>query len=152
MPAPLRTAASEPSGAGLRPASDPSTPLRPTEGVARFPAVARPEPLLRLVIHKGTRLLVVRLDEVDWIEGAGNYVEVHVRQDCHLHRQTLASLHARLDPRRFARIHRSAIVRLDAIAQIERGSGGGEVELRDGSRLAVSRRYRRELLARLGAE
>jgi two-component system LytT family response regulator len=108
--------------------------------------------LQRLVIHKGTRLLVVRLEEVDWIEGAGNYVEVHVRSECHLHRQTLTSLHARLDPRRFARIHRSAIVRLDAIAQLERGPGGGELELRDGVRLAVSRRYRRELLARLGAE
>ncbi len=107
----------------------------------------------RLVIHRAGRLIVVRLEEVDWIEGAGNYVRVHARGDNLLHRQTLATLAARLDRRQFARIHRSAIVRLDAITQIEtRGTGGGEVELRNGSRLAISRRYRRELLQRLEAQ
>lgn len=148
MTAPLRSIQLDPRGLPEKPVSD-----RPGDGVARWPVSARPEPLVRLVIHKANRLVVVRLDDVDWIEGAGNYVRVHALGECHLHRQTLAVLHARLDPRRFSRIHRSAIVRLDAIAQIAgRGSGGSEVELRAGVRLAVSRRYRRELLARLGAE
>lgn len=148
MTEPLRSTVFAPQDGLARPAVE-----RPSEGVARWPVSTRAEPLSRLVIQRGNRLVVVRLDEVDWIEGAGNYVRVHTRGECHLHRQTLAQLHARLDPRRFARIHRSAIVRLDAIAQIEgRSSGGSEVELRDGKRLAVSRRYRRELLARLGGE
>lgn len=148
MTEPLRSTVFVPPIAPERPAAE-----RTSAGVARWPAPPPAEPLSRLVIHKANRLVVVRLDEVDWIEGAGNYVRVHARGECHLHRQTLSRLHARLDPRRFARIHRSSIVRLDAIAQIEGSSSGGtDVELRDGERLAVSRRYRRELLARLGAE
>lgn len=107
-------------------------------------------PVRRLVIHESRRLVVVRLNEIDWIEGAGNYVRVHVGAKSRLHRQTLAELHGCLDPRSFARVHRSAIVRLDAIAQIERdASGGMTVELRNGGRVAVSRRYRRELAHRL---
>ena len=148
MTEPLRSTLIDSPGASERPAAE-----RSREAVARWPVAARAEPLSRLVIHQANRLVVVRLEEVDWIEGAGNYVRVHTAGEEHLHRQTLAILHARLDPRHFARIHRSAIVRLDAIAQIEgRSSGGSEVELRGGVRLAVSRRYRRELLARLGSE
>lgn len=156
MTEPLRSTVLDPRSHAERPAGERAlerVPERHGESLASWPVPARPEPLVRLVIHKANRLVVVRLDDVDWIEGAGNYVRVHALGECHLHRQTLALLHARLDPRRFARIHRSAIVRLDAVAGIEsRRAGGCEVELRAGLRLAVSRRYRRELLARLGAE
>lgn len=148
MTEPLRSNASEPHGAPKMPALE-----RQSEGLPRWPAAVRAEAISRLVIPRGTRLLVVHLEEVDWFEGAGNYVRVHVGSEGHLHRQTLALLHARLDPRRFARIHRSTIVRLDAVAQIDStGAGGSEVALRNGTRLAISRRYRRELLSRLGAE
>lgn len=113
---------------------------------ARWPKSSGPGPIRRLVIHESRRLIVVRLEEVDWIEGAGNYVRIHVGGRSRLHRQTLAGLHDSLDPDCFARVHRSAIVRLDAIALIERDTSGGvAIELRNGERVAVSRRYRREL-------
>lgn len=117
----------------------------PAHSRPRFPAVSA-GPLCRLVVHEGRRLVVLRPEEVEWIEGAGNYVRIHARGEVHLHRQTLAALAARLDPRSFARVHRSAIVRLDAISEIERElSGGRALELRSGVRVAVSRRYFREL-------
>ncbi len=148
MTEPLRSRFSPPSVLPER-----STPERPAPGRWRDPGAAAPAPLSRLVVRRGDCLVVVRLEEVDWIEGAGNYVRVHTGAASHLHRQKLGVLAFRLDPTRFARIHRSTIVNLDAIAAIApRASGGGEIELRDGSRLAVSRRYRRELLARVGAD
>src|SRR5688500_16547448 len=76
----------------------------------------------RLLIRKSDRWSVVRLAEVNWTGGAGNYVELHLGTARHLHRQTLAGLEPLLDPRRFARIHRSTIVNLDRIAELRPSS------------------------------
>lgn len=136
--------------------------LRAAGRVAPFPPMGGREtddehgptpPLERLLVHAGERLLLVRLEEVDWIEAAGNYVELHHDGGTYRYRATLRGLGERLDPRRFARIHRSILVNVDRVAELRPGgSGGGEVILRDGATLALSRRYRRLFLALLEGE
>lgn len=100
----------------------------------------------RLRVPVGNRELFVPISEVDWVEANDYYVSVHVGQKAHLLRETLASIGARLDPARFVRIHRSAIVNVDRVVEIERAS---PVEayaiLADGTRLRVSRSRRDEL-------
>ena len=107
----------------------------------------RPAYLSRLPIRSAGRTVFVDLDAVDWLEAADNYVRVHVGQREHLLRETLATLEAQLDPERFARIHRSAIVRLDGVVEIRPTShGDAEVVLRNGSRLTASRTWRHKLM------
>jgi two-component system LytT family response regulator len=107
--------------------------------------------LERLLIRKGDRWLVVRLAEVDWIGGAGNYVELHVGAAKHLYRQTLGGMEPRLDTRRFVRIHRSTIVNLDRVAELRpTTSGCYDVMLRDGTHLTLSRRHRKRVLELVG--
>jgi two-component system LytT family response regulator len=86
---------------------------------------------------------------VDWIEAAGNYVKIHVGGQSHLVRDTLARLEAVLDPSLFARIHRSVIVNLDRVRQMEPWfSGEYLVLLHDGTQLKLSRWYRERVLER----
>jgi len=92
----------------------------------------------RLVVPVATGELVIPAAEIDWI-GAGDYYAcLHVGAKSHLLRESLGSLETRLDPRRFARVHRSAIVQIARIRELH----GDEVVLRDGTRVAVSRRRR----------
>ncbi|MBU1377178.1 MAG: LytTR family transcriptional regulator [Alphaproteobacteria bacterium] len=89
----------------------------------------------------------VPLAEVAWIEAAGNYVELHRGQTPILHRAPLSQMERQLQGAGFIRIHRSRLVRRDAIAQVEsKPSGDYLVRLTDGRELAGSRRYRRPLL------
>jgi two-component system LytT family response regulator len=109
------------------------------------------EPVERLCVRDGVRIHLVRLDEIDWIEAQGNYVAVHTRNATLLHRETLTSLTARLDARRFLRIHRSTLVNLDRVTAIEpRFYGDARVVLGNGVKLALSRRYRDQARTRLG--
>ena len=82
-------------------------------------------------------------EPVDWMDAADNYVRLHVGGREYLLRDTLASLEAQLDPSRFVRVHRSAIVRLDRVVEIRAEThGDAELRLRDGTRLSVSRTFR----------
>jgi two-component system LytT family response regulator len=102
------------------------------------------------LVRVGRRTLLVGVDEVEWIEADSYYAALHVRGQTHLVRQTMAMLEARLDPRRFVRIHRSAIVNLMSVRELHRSASGAlEVVLHDGTRLEVSRSRRRRLAARL---
>jgi two-component system LytT family response regulator len=92
----------------------------------------------RLVVPIATGELVIPVAEIDWIGADDYYACLHVGARRHLLRESLASLETRLDPRRFARVHRSAIVQIDRIRELH----GDEVVLRGGARLAVSRRRR----------
>lgn len=105
----------------------------------------------RLVVKSGGLTRFVLADEIDWIEAAGVYVNLHVKGKEILYRTSLRELADRLDPQRFVRIHRSSIVNIECIHQLEPTSHGEfEVILKDGSRLNLSRNYRRELELRLG--
>jgi two-component system LytT family response regulator len=109
----------------------------------------RPAYLTRLPVRTGGRTVFVDLGAVDWLEAADNYVRLHVRQREYLVRETLATLETQLDPDRFVRIHRSAIVAVDRIAEIRATShGDAALLLRDGTPLAVSRTFRERLRGR----
>lgn len=105
----------------------------------------------RLVLRDGSRTVVVPLDEIAWIESAGNYVTLHAADRTYRSRDTLSGMAARLDPRRFVRIHRRYLVDVTAVREVRPWSGGDElVVLRDGTRLQASRNYRGGLDALLG--
>jgi two-component system LytT family response regulator len=94
----------------------------------------------RLVVRSGGRIFFVNVAEVDWIEAAGNYVNVHVGQTTHLLRDTMKHLETQLVGARFARLHRSAMVNVDRIRELRQAADGNwEVILLDGSRLSVGR-------------
>lgn len=97
----------------------------------------------RVAVRAADRFIVVDWRDVDWVEAADNYVKLHVGTKEFLLRDTLAALETRLDPERFARIHRSAIVQLDRIAEFHPVSHGDvDVVLRGGARLMLTRTWR----------
>jgi two-component system LytT family response regulator len=105
----------------------------------------------RLVVKAGGSTRFVRVVDIDWIEAAGVYVNLHVAGKELLYRAALNELADRLDPRRFVRVHRSAIVNIESILQLEPISHGEfDAVLRNGSRTRVSRTYRAQLEKRLG--
>ncbi len=104
----------------------------------------------KFVVRSRGRIVFVRAEEIDWIEAAGNYVAIHVGPRDHLLRVTMSHLESQLDPAHFVRIHRSFIVPLDRIEELEVSERGDhEVALRDGTRLASSRTYYRRVRKRL---
>jgi two-component system LytT family response regulator len=105
----------------------------------------------RIVVKSAGRLFFLRADEIDWIEAAGNYARLHVGSEAHLLRETMTSLEGRLDPERFFRIHRSRIVNMERIQELQPWFNGEYVViLRNGTRLTLSRGYREKLQERLG--
>jgi two-component system, LytTR family, response regulator len=99
--------------------------------------------LERMVARTGGKILILRVDDVDWVEAAANYVRVHIGPKQFLVRETMTNLETRLDPERFLRIHRSIIVRKDRIKELEPlFQGDYSVVLHDGTRLTSSRGYR----------
>jgi two-component system LytT family response regulator len=114
----------------------------------RLGALAAQSPPTRLEVRLGNRVAFVRLDDVDWVEAADYYVRLHVGPASHLVRETMQELEARLDARRFVRVHRSAIVNVERVRELRTvAAGRHEVVLRDGTRLPLSR-SRREPVAR----
>lgn len=100
----------------------------------------------RLAIRSDGRVRLIEIDEVDRILAAGNYVEVHAGAKKHLLRETMASLEARLDPRRFVRVSRAAIVSIARIHEVQPlFNGDFVVLLRDGAQVNGSRRFRTAL-------
>ncbi len=105
----------------------------------------------RLVIRTENTTRLVPVVEIDLIESAGVYVTLHVAGKEILYRAPLHVLAAKLDPKRFIRVHRSAIVNIESVLQLDHLSHGEfEVILKHGARTKVSRSYRSQLEARLG--
>jgi len=108
-------------------------------------------PLGCLMIKDGGRVLFLRVEEIDWIEAAGVYVQIHTNGKTWLHRISLGELEAKLDAWRFLRIHRSTIVNLQRIRELRPHSHGDFlVVLHDGTELKLSRSYRQKVEASLG--
>lgn len=102
--------------------------------------------LERIVVKSSGRVFFIKTDEIDWIEAAGNYLKLHVGRDAHLIRETMQSIEAKLDPEKFFRIHRSALVQIDRIKELHPLFGGDyAVILRNGTELTLSRNYRERL-------
>jgi two-component system LytT family response regulator len=106
----------------------------------------------RLPVKTAHRTYFVPVADIDWIEAAGNYARVHTGGERHIIRQTMSALERVLDAKQFARVHRSAIVNVDRIKEIQPWVKGDHVViLRDGTRLSLSRKYRRQLEERWSA-
>lgn len=106
--------------------------------------------LERLLVRDEGRVIVVPVSDLEYAEAAGNYVRLHAGGAEHLLRETLSDLEAGLDPRRFARIHRSSIVNVAHVAELEPWfSGDYMVVLRSGTKLKLSRSFRQAVEARL---
>jgi two-component system LytT family response regulator len=104
----------------------------------------------RLMVKSAGRVVFLRVDEIDWIDAAGSYVRLHVGRDAHLLHEGITALMARLDPSRFARVHRSTVVNLDRVRELQPWFHGDAIAiLRDGTKIQVSRTYR-ESLSTLG--
>lgn len=101
----------------------------------------------RLTVSERNEWRLVRVDEIDWFESAGNYVQLRAGHASHLVRMTLSNLERALDPRRFARIHRTTIVNLDRVRLVRPAIGEGfDVELEGGQIVHMSQRFRGRLL------
>lgn len=107
--------------------------------------------LERLVIKSAGRIYFLEANDIEWIEAEGNYVSVHSGKKAHLLRETISSLESQLDPRKFVRIHRSSIVRIDRIQELQPWFHGEyRVILQSGTQLTLSRNYREKLQEALG--
>lgn len=105
----------------------------------------------RLAIKSAGQVLFLKIPEIDWIEADDYYVCLHAGTRTHLLRRSMSEIDQELDPALFCRVHRSAIVNLDRIRRLELSEDGGQdVVLDTGARLRLSRRYRKQLQARLG--
>ena len=98
--------------------------------------------LRRVLVKSGGKVYAVRLDDVDSIQSAGHYLEMHSGSATHLVRGSIGAIETRLDPARFARIHRSVIVNVDRIRELQPAFHGEFVViLHSGRRLRCSRTY-----------
>ena len=110
-----------------------------------------PQPLERFVIKSGGRVFFLRARDIEWIEAAGNYVKLHVGPETHVFRETMNSIEAKLDPAIFFRIHRSHIVNIERVRELQPWFNGEYVVfLTSGARLTLSRGYREKLQDRIG--
>lgn len=104
----------------------------------------------RFLVKKLGREFLVRIDEIDWIESCGNYVNLHVGNRIYPLRETMTRIDERLVPMGFQRVHRSAIVNLDRVSEIVAyDTGDGQAKLTSAATVPISRRFRQELRNRL---
>jgi two-component system, LytTR family, response regulator len=105
----------------------------------------------RIPVVTASCITVVEVDDIDWLEAAGNYVRLHCSEGNYLHRESLTSLMSRLDPRRFLRIHRSTGVNVRRIQTVQSSFGREHVvTLQQGTRLQTSAAYRDDLHRAIG--
>ena len=107
--------------------------------------------LERLAVKSDGRVKIIPVKEVDWIEAEGDHLRIHLSRTSHLLRDTMKRIENELDPRRFVRIHRSTIVNVDRIKELQPYFGGEYVViLHDGTSLKLSRGYKSRLEGLLG--
>ena len=117
----------------------------------RRPEARKARTLERFLIKGGGRMHVVPVEEVDWLEAAADYVRLHVGERIYLLRETMGAIEAQLAPNRFARIHRSTIVNLERIRELQPYFNREYiVVLKDGTKLKLSRSYREHLDVHFG--
>ena len=104
----------------------------------------------RFLVRKLGKEFLLRADNVEWIEAAGNYMNMYAQNNVYPVRETMNGLEKRLDTDHFVRVHRSHIVNLNFIESITPGdSGDGAIHMRDGTDIRLSRRYKDNLRARM---
>jgi two-component system LytT family response regulator len=126
---------------------------QPQPAASELAAAARPpgQPLDRVVVKDGTRIHIIPVGQLDFVEAQDDYIALSSAGKKCLKQQTISSIEAQLDPRRFARIHRSYIVNIERIERIEAYTKDSRIAvLRDGAQLPVSRSGHAKLKALLG--
>ena len=115
-----------------------------TQRILQYLSDARPTSACRrLIVRAGGRVVFLSFDEIDWVEAAANYVRIYVGKQGYLLRRGIGEIADRLDPLQFIRIHRSAIVNVQKIKELQPvNSGEYIVVLKDGKELSCSRGYR----------
>ena len=109
-----------------------------------------PRPDRRLIVKSGGKVILLSMDEIDWIEAAANYIKLQTGGQSHLMREAIGRIESRLDPNLFVRIHRSIIVNVQRIKELHPCNRGEYiVVLKDGKELSCSRSYRSRLQERL---
>ncbi len=104
----------------------------------------------RVAVRKNGRVILVTIEEIDWIEAADNYVSLHCGGETHVLRETIREMEARLDPALFVRVHRSAIVNIDRIKELQPWFRGDyRVILLDGTILTLTKNHREKLDSQL---
>ncbi|MDP1677357.1 MAG: LytTR family DNA-binding domain-containing protein [Bacteroidota bacterium] len=107
--------------------------------------------LERLIVKTNGRIIFLRIEEIDWMEAAGNYVKLHVGNESHLIRETMNGLEHQLNPQKFIRIHRSTIINIEKIKELEPYFNGEyKVVLNNSTQLILSRNYRENFTNVLG--
>jgi two-component system, LytTR family, response regulator len=104
-------------------------------------------PSQRLVIKSGSRMLFLHPEKIEWVEAEKDYVRLHVGKENHLVRETMNDIEKKLESDRFVRVHRSTIVNLDYVKEMQPlPSGEYDIAMRDGTQLRLSRGYRARLM------
>ncbi|MFA6469964.1 MAG: LytTR family DNA-binding domain-containing protein [Bacteroidota bacterium] len=102
-----------------------------------------PASLDRLIVKTNGRIIFLRMEEIDWMEAAGNYVKLHVGSESHLVRETMNKLEVQLNPRKFLRIHRSTIINIEKIKELQPYFNGEyKVILQNNTQVILSRGFR----------
>ena len=115
--------------------------------VERPPPARSAEPIRRITVKTRHGVRYVPVEEIEWLESERNYVHIHASGDVHTIRATLTEVAGRLDPGQFVRVHRSRVVNLDRVAEVQPWYSGDYLAiLKSGERLRVSRRYKDGLL------
>jgi two-component system, LytTR family, response regulator len=126
--------------------------VRLAHDIANDAAPREPQRTDRIALNEGRRVVMVDVRDIEWIEAADYYANVHVRGACHLIRESLQDLAERLGPQQFMRIHRGALVNLQRVQRLERAADAEVfVVLDEGTKLRVSRSRRQEVAQTLGA-
>lgn len=100
----------------------------------------------RILVKSAGKVFFLKFDEIDWVESAGNYIKLHVGHESHLLRETMGEMERKLGDDRFVRIHRTAIVNLDRVKEVQPWFNGEYiVQLNDGTKLTASRGYKKRL-------
>lgn len=124
--------------------------LSPPDDGPPVESIDRPE---RFLIRKLGREFLVAANDIEWLQASGNYVNLRMRGHDYPLRSTLGGIETKLDPARFARVHRSYMVNLDRVTSIEPlDTGDARVHMQDGTKLPCSRSYRADLRQRAGLE
>jgi two-component system LytT family response regulator len=106
--------------------------------------------LKRLIVKSGAHTALVQTEDIDWIGAAGNYLELHRGRETHLVRERISRMEQKLDPEKFARIHRSTIVNLDRVKTLKHLFNGDHlIILQDDTKLHMSRTFYEKLILRI---
>jgi two-component system LytT family response regulator len=110
-----------------------------------------PQKLERLIVKTNGRIIFLRVEEIDWMEAAGNYIKLHAGNETHLMRETMNKLEEQLNPQQFIRIHRSTIINIAKIKELQPYFNGEyKVTLQNNTSVILSRGYRENFTAVLG--